>query len=141
MFTQRGGVYRVTCLCSSCSQPVPPSPVEENQVWLAVNEDGLCVLDLTMVGTESTRVQLRRAVAGNYVTLVPRTRWSHIPTSAWLPLAVVVTTSWWLAASRGSLALGGGAWRSWCLPWLNRRWVHLTHIWNTDKQKPGLDSG
>uniref|UniRef100_A0A3Q1IR93 Pleckstrin homology, MyTH4 and FERM domain containing H1 n=1 Tax=Anabas testudineus TaxID=64144 RepID=A0A3Q1IR93_ANATE len=30
------------------AQPVPPSPVEQSQVWLAVNEDGLCVLDFTM---------------------------------------------------------------------------------------------
>ncbi|XP_056151824.1 pleckstrin homology domain-containing family H member 1 [Lampris incognitus] len=30
------------------AKPVPPSPVEQNQVWLAVNEDGLCVLDYTM---------------------------------------------------------------------------------------------
>uniref|UniRef100_H3C5E6 Pleckstrin homology domain containing, family H (with MyTH4 domain) member 1 n=1 Tax=Tetraodon nigroviridis TaxID=99883 RepID=H3C5E6_TETNG len=30
------------------AEPVPPCPVEETQVWLAVNEDGLCVLDLTM---------------------------------------------------------------------------------------------
>lgn len=41
-------------------------------MWLAVNEDGLCVLDLTMVGTENTSVQLGRAVAGNEVSpLVP----------------------------------------------------------------------
>ncbi|TKS86950.1 Pleckstrin -like proteiny domain-containing family H member 1 [Collichthys lucidus] len=31
------------------AKPVPPSPVEQSQVWLAVNEDGLCVLDYTMV--------------------------------------------------------------------------------------------
>ncbi|XP_061599611.1 pleckstrin homology domain-containing family H member 1 isoform X2 [Cololabis saira] len=30
------------------AKPVPPSPVEQNQVWLAVSEDGLCVLDYTM---------------------------------------------------------------------------------------------
>uniref|UniRef100_A0A8C6TDV3 Pleckstrin homology domain containing, family H (with MyTH4 domain) member 1 n=1 Tax=Neogobius melanostomus TaxID=47308 RepID=A0A8C6TDV3_9GOBI len=30
------------------AKPVPPSAVEQTQVWLAVNEDGLCVLDLTM---------------------------------------------------------------------------------------------
>lgn len=36
-------------LCFLCPQPVPPSPVEQSQVWLAVNEDGLCVLDYTMV--------------------------------------------------------------------------------------------
>lgn len=30
------------------AKPVPPSPVEQSQVWLAVNEDGLCVLDYTM---------------------------------------------------------------------------------------------
>ncbi|XP_041669079.1 pleckstrin homology domain-containing family H member 1 [Cheilinus undulatus] len=30
------------------AKPVPPSPVELSQVWLAVNEDGLCVLDYTM---------------------------------------------------------------------------------------------
>lgn len=55
MFTQRDGACRVTCLPSSCLQPVPPSPVEQNQVWLAVNEDGLCVLDLTMVGGAQLR--------------------------------------------------------------------------------------
>lgn len=32
-----------------CLQPLPPSSVEQSQVWLAVNEDGLCVLDYTMV--------------------------------------------------------------------------------------------
>ncbi|XP_068195586.1 pleckstrin homology domain-containing family H member 1 [Antennarius striatus] len=31
-----------------CAKPVPPSPVEQSQVWLAVNEDGLCVLDCSM---------------------------------------------------------------------------------------------
>lgn len=30
------------------AKPVPPSTVDQTQVWLAVNEDGLCVLDLTM---------------------------------------------------------------------------------------------
>lgn len=35
-------------LCFPCPQPVPPSPVEQSQGWLAVNEDGLCVLDYTM---------------------------------------------------------------------------------------------
>ncbi|XP_029316341.1 LOW QUALITY PROTEIN: pleckstrin homology domain-containing family H member 1 [Cottoperca gobio] len=30
------------------AKPVPPSPVEQSPVWLAVNEDGLCVLDYTM---------------------------------------------------------------------------------------------
>ncbi|CAL9686735.1 unnamed protein product [Knipowitschia caucasica] len=30
------------------AKPVPPSALEQPQVWLAVNEDGLCVLDLTM---------------------------------------------------------------------------------------------
>ncbi|KAM9708121.1 pleckstrin homology domain-containing family H member 1 [Menidia menidia] len=30
------------------AKPVPPSPVEQSQVWLAVCEDGLCVLDNTM---------------------------------------------------------------------------------------------
>ncbi|KAM3595488.1 uncharacterized protein V6R79_024288 [Siganus canaliculatus] len=30
------------------AKPVPPSPLEQSQVWLAVNEDGLCVLDYTM---------------------------------------------------------------------------------------------
>ncbi|KAK7940437.1 hypothetical protein WMY93_003763 [Mugilogobius chulae] len=30
------------------AKPVPPSSVEQSQVWLAVNEDGLCILDLTM---------------------------------------------------------------------------------------------
>ncbi|XP_054469805.1 pleckstrin homology domain-containing family H member 1 [Anoplopoma fimbria] len=30
------------------AKPLPPSPVEQSQVWLAVNEDGLCVLDYTM---------------------------------------------------------------------------------------------
>ncbi|XP_037603114.1 pleckstrin homology domain-containing family H member 1 [Sebastes umbrosus] len=30
------------------AKPVPPSPVEQSSVWLAVNEDGLCVLDYTM---------------------------------------------------------------------------------------------
>ncbi|XP_042245105.1 pleckstrin homology domain-containing family H member 1 isoform X2 [Thunnus maccoyii] len=30
------------------AKPVPPSPIEQSQVWLAVNEDGLCVLDYTM---------------------------------------------------------------------------------------------
>ncbi|XP_023286559.1 pleckstrin homology domain-containing family H member 1 [Seriola lalandi dorsalis] len=30
------------------AKPVPPSPVEQSQVWLAVNEDGLCVLDYSM---------------------------------------------------------------------------------------------
>uniref|UniRef100_A0A8C5G978 Pleckstrin homology domain-containing family H member 1 n=1 Tax=Gouania willdenowi TaxID=441366 RepID=A0A8C5G978_GOUWI len=31
------------------AKPVQPSPVDHSQVWLAVNEDGLCVLDYTMV--------------------------------------------------------------------------------------------
>lgn len=26
---------------------------------------------------------------------------------------------------------GGGAWRSWCLPWRNQRWVNLTHLQNS----------
>uniref|UniRef100_A0A673YSU9 Pleckstrin homology domain containing, family H (with MyTH4 domain) member 1 n=1 Tax=Salmo trutta TaxID=8032 RepID=A0A673YSU9_SALTR len=30
------------------AKPLPPSSVEQSQVWLAVNEDGLCVLDYTM---------------------------------------------------------------------------------------------
>uniref|UniRef100_A0A3B4F8Z1 Pleckstrin homology, MyTH4 and FERM domain containing H1 n=1 Tax=Pundamilia nyererei TaxID=303518 RepID=A0A3B4F8Z1_9CICH len=30
------------------AKPVPPSTIEQSQVWLAVNEDGLCVLDYTM---------------------------------------------------------------------------------------------
>uniref|UniRef100_A0A3Q2Q4X7 Pleckstrin homology domain containing, family H (with MyTH4 domain) member 1 n=1 Tax=Fundulus heteroclitus TaxID=8078 RepID=A0A3Q2Q4X7_FUNHE len=30
------------------AKPVPPSPVDQGQVWLAVSEDGLCVLDGTM---------------------------------------------------------------------------------------------
>ncbi|KAM9354352.1 pleckstrin homology domain-containing family H member 1 isoform 2-T2 [Pholidichthys leucotaenia] len=30
------------------AKPVPPCPVEQNQVWLAISEDGLCVLDYTM---------------------------------------------------------------------------------------------
>lgn len=72
---------------------------------------------------------------GLMLCFVPRTRWSHIPTSAWLPLAVVGMTSWWLPASRGSLALGGGAWRSWCLPWLNQRWVNLTRVRNTNRNQ------
>lgn len=42
-------VERDRIYCLSCSQPVPPSTVEQNQVWLAVNEDGLCVLDYAMV--------------------------------------------------------------------------------------------
>ncbi|KAM9842656.1 pleckstrin homology domain-containing family H member 1 [Aulostomus maculatus] len=29
-------------------KPVPPSPVEQSQGWLAVNEDGLCLLDSSM---------------------------------------------------------------------------------------------
>uniref|UniRef100_A0A3B5KUX3 Pleckstrin homology domain containing, family H (with MyTH4 domain) member 1 n=1 Tax=Xiphophorus couchianus TaxID=32473 RepID=A0A3B5KUX3_9TELE len=29
-------------------KPVPPSPVDQSQVWLAVSEDGICVLDGTM---------------------------------------------------------------------------------------------
>uniref|UniRef100_A0A8C8JFM6 Uncharacterized protein n=1 Tax=Oncorhynchus tshawytscha TaxID=74940 RepID=A0A8C8JFM6_ONCTS len=31
------------------AKPLPLSSVEQSQVWLAVNEDGLCVLDYTMV--------------------------------------------------------------------------------------------
>uniref|UniRef100_A0A674ERF7 Pleckstrin homology domain containing, family H (with MyTH4 domain) member 1 n=1 Tax=Salmo trutta TaxID=8032 RepID=A0A674ERF7_SALTR len=31
------------------AKPIPPSSVEQSQIWLAVNEDGLCVLDYTMV--------------------------------------------------------------------------------------------
>lgn len=42
-------LYRDAVFCLFCSQPVPPSAVEQNQVWLAVNEDGLCVLDYAMV--------------------------------------------------------------------------------------------
>ncbi|XP_055011875.1 LOW QUALITY PROTEIN: pleckstrin homology domain-containing family H member 1 [Boleophthalmus pectinirostris] len=30
------------------AKPVPPCSLEQTQVWLAVSEDGLCVLDLTM---------------------------------------------------------------------------------------------
>ncbi|XP_041827508.1 pleckstrin homology domain-containing family H member 1 isoform X2 [Melanotaenia boesemani] len=30
------------------AKPVPPSPFEQSQVWLAVSEDGLCVLDYAM---------------------------------------------------------------------------------------------
>ncbi|XP_073720906.1 pleckstrin homology domain-containing family H member 1-like [Misgurnus anguillicaudatus] len=30
------------------AKPLPPSPLEQTQVWLAVNEDGLSVLDFTM---------------------------------------------------------------------------------------------
>ncbi|XP_017277104.1 pleckstrin homology domain-containing family H member 1 isoform X1 [Kryptolebias marmoratus] len=30
------------------AKPVPPSSIEQSQVWLAVSEDGLCVLDCTM---------------------------------------------------------------------------------------------
>uniref|UniRef100_A0A3P8V9Z6 Pleckstrin homology domain containing, family H (with MyTH4 domain) member 1 n=1 Tax=Cynoglossus semilaevis TaxID=244447 RepID=A0A3P8V9Z6_CYNSE len=30
------------------AKPVPPSSLEQSQVWLAVTEDGLCVLDYTM---------------------------------------------------------------------------------------------
>uniref|UniRef100_A0A674EQY1 Pleckstrin homology domain containing, family H (with MyTH4 domain) member 1 n=1 Tax=Salmo trutta TaxID=8032 RepID=A0A674EQY1_SALTR len=30
------------------AKPIPPSSVEQSQIWLAVNEDGLCVLDYTM---------------------------------------------------------------------------------------------
>uniref|UniRef100_A0AAX7USU3 Pleckstrin homology, MyTH4 and FERM domain containing H1 n=1 Tax=Astatotilapia calliptera TaxID=8154 RepID=A0AAX7USU3_ASTCA len=30
------------------AKPVPPSTIEQSQVWLTVNEDGLCVLDYTM---------------------------------------------------------------------------------------------
>ncbi|XP_056281769.1 pleckstrin homology domain-containing family H member 1 [Pseudoliparis swirei] len=30
------------------AKPLPPSPVEQSQVWLAVNEDGVCVLDYAM---------------------------------------------------------------------------------------------
>lgn len=83
----------------------------------------------------SSDVQLLRLK----LRFVPRTRWSHIPTSAWLPLAVVVTTSWWLPASRESQALGGGAWRSWCLPWLNQRWVNLTHILANSRRNKNQD--
>lgn len=95
-----------------------------------------------MVGVLDASVQLRCEVPGTYVALhhiliflsfVPRTRWPHIPTSVWSPLAVAVMTSWWSRASRGSLALGGGAWRSWCLRWLNQRWVSLTHLQNTQQ--------
>lgn len=42
-------LYHDAVFCLFCSQPVPPSAVEQNQVWLAVNEDGLCVLDYAMV--------------------------------------------------------------------------------------------
>lgn len=49
MFTGMDYTCNMTCLCFPCPQPVPPSPVEQSQVWLAVNEDGLCVLDYTMV--------------------------------------------------------------------------------------------
>lgn len=49
MFTRTRYTRITTCLCLPCSQPIPPSPVEQSQVWLAVNEDGLCVLDYTMV--------------------------------------------------------------------------------------------
>lgn len=52
-FTEGDGACRVTRLPSSSLQPVPPSSVEETQVWLAVNEDGLCVLDFSMVGGAS----------------------------------------------------------------------------------------
>lgn len=31
------------------AQPLPPSSLDQTQVWLAVNEDGLSVLDYTMV--------------------------------------------------------------------------------------------
>lgn len=31
------------------AQPLPPSSLEQTRVWLAVNEDGLSVLDYTMV--------------------------------------------------------------------------------------------
>lgn len=58
-FTQRDGACRVTRLPSPCLQPVPPSSVEQTQVWLAVNEDGLCVLDVSMVGGAKASVQLR----------------------------------------------------------------------------------
>uniref|UniRef100_A0A8C2ZCH0 Pleckstrin homology domain containing, family H (with MyTH4 domain) member 1 n=1 Tax=Cyclopterus lumpus TaxID=8103 RepID=A0A8C2ZCH0_CYCLU len=35
------------------AKPLPPSPVEQSQVWLAVNEDGLCVLDYHTLVTHS----------------------------------------------------------------------------------------
>lgn len=84
---------------------------------------------------------------GNYVTLLhmvsllPRTRCSRIPTSVWSPLAVAVTTSWWSPASRESLVLGGGAWRSWCLRWRNQRWVNLTHLQNSEQHFNNAQTG
>lgn len=33
----------------TCLQAVPPAPHEQGPAWLAVNEDGLCVLDYAMV--------------------------------------------------------------------------------------------
>lgn len=52
MITRMSYSCNTTCLCFPRPQPVPPSPVEQSQVWLAVNEDGLCVLDYTMVSEE-----------------------------------------------------------------------------------------
>lgn len=39
-------------------QPSPPSPFQQSQVWLAVGEDGFCVLDGAMV-SEQQRSDLR----------------------------------------------------------------------------------
>lgn len=46
---------KTTLLCFPCPQPVPPSTIEQSQVWLTVNEDGLCVLDYTMVSFKLSR--------------------------------------------------------------------------------------
>lgn len=94
ILTQKDPVDRVTCLCLSFSQPVPPSPVEENQVWLAVNEDGLCMLDLTMVGTENASFQLRCVVTGNYVALCSFTLFPEHTGHISLP---VHRHLWWLS--------------------------------------------
>ena len=63
------------------SQPVPPSPVDQSQVWLAVNEDGLCVLDYTMV------CRLKPSINSvSCLVLVHKTKRELLATAAWLGL-------------------------------------------------------
>uniref|UniRef100_A0A672IYY4 Pleckstrin homology domain containing, family H (with MyTH4 domain) member 1 n=1 Tax=Salarias fasciatus TaxID=181472 RepID=A0A672IYY4_SALFA len=111
------------------AKPVPPSPVEQSQVWLAVNEDGLCVLDYTMVSCvffffdcvitnhhccTKTQKNILFIFFPKWAALdvgrsctAPLIRWSGITFILW--------------SSKGSPASGRKAWRSWCSPWRNPR--------------------
>ena len=66
--------YGLTGGCNQrllCVQPVPPSPLQLGQAWLAVSEDGLFVLDHTMVSQTHLLVPASDRTVGACIETAP----------------------------------------------------------------------